>query len=141
MIYPSHWSPGDFGLKAPDTEPYKTVNRYIQRENSILNKLGNDKPKSRPWIQDFTASYLGEGKYKEYDAQAISDQVQALKDNGINEFLIWNALMTIQMDLIITLKRKIKDKGEKSISIKTQKKINKIKAISIYFNHLSVILY
>ena len=91
MIYPSHWSPGDFGLEAPDTEPYKTINRYIQKENSILDSLGKQKPISRPWIQDFTASYLGEGKYKEYDAKALSDQVQALKDNGVNEFLLWNA--------------------------------------------------
>lgn len=91
MIYPSHWSSRDFGLEDPDTEPYKTVDRYIKKENNILNDLGNKKPKTRPWIQDFTASYLGEGKYKEYDAQAISDQVQALKDNVVDEFLIWNA--------------------------------------------------
>ena len=118
------------------------MNRYIQRENSILNKLGNDKPKSRPWIQDFTASYLGEGKYKEYDAQAISDQVQALKDNGINEFLIWNAANDYTNGPNYhPKKKKLKTKVKKSISIKTQKKINKIKAISIYFNHLSVILY
>lgn len=91
MIYPSQWSPGDFGLEAPDTEPYKTVNRYIQKENNILDSLGKQKPISRPWIQDFTASYLGEGNYKEYDAKALSDQVQALKDNGVNEFLLWNA--------------------------------------------------
>lgn len=91
MIYPSHWSNGDFGLQAPDTEPYKTVNRYIQKENSLLDTLGKDKPISRPWIQDFTASYLGAGKYIDYDAKAISEEVQALKDNGVNEFLLWNA--------------------------------------------------
>lgn len=91
MIYPSHWSNGDFGLQAPDTEPYKTVNRYIQKENSLLDILGKDKPISRPWIQDFTASYLGAGNYIDYDAKAISEEVQALKDNGVNEFLLWNA--------------------------------------------------
>ena len=91
MIYPSHWSNGDFGLQAPDTEPYKTVNRYIQKENSLLDTLGKDKPISRPWIQDFTASYLGAGNYIDYDAKAISEVVQALKDNGVNEFLLWNA--------------------------------------------------
>lgn len=90
MIYPSHWSNGDFGLQAPDTEPYKTVNRYIQKENSLLDTLGKDKPISRPWIQDFTASYLGAGNYIDYDAKAISEEVQALKDNGVNEFLLWN---------------------------------------------------
>lgn len=91
MIYPSHWSNGDFGLQAPDTEPYKTVNRYIQKENSLLDTLGKDKPISRPWIQDFTASYLGAGNYIDYDTKAISEEVQALKDNGVNEFLLWNA--------------------------------------------------
>ncbi|PNZ70062.1 GTP-binding protein [Staphylococcus croceilyticus] len=91
MIYPSHWSNGDFGLQAPDTEPYKTVNRYIQKENNLLDTLGKDKPISRPWIQDFTASYLGSGNYIDYDAKQVSEQVQALKDNGVNEFLLWNA--------------------------------------------------
>ena len=91
MIYPSHWSNGDFSLQAPDTEPYKTVNRYIQKENSLLDTLGKDKPISRPWIQDFTASYLGAGNYIDYDTRAISEEVQALKDNGVNEFLLWNA--------------------------------------------------
>ncbi|MHB7920066.1 putative glycoside hydrolase [Staphylococcus hominis] len=91
MIYPSHWSNGDFGLQAPDTEPYKIVNRYIQKENNLLDTLGKDKPISRPWIQDFTASYLGAGNYIDYDAKAISEEVQALKDNGVNEFLLWNA--------------------------------------------------
>ena len=91
MIYPSHWSNGDFSLQAPDTEPYKTVNRYIQKENSLLDTLGKDKPISRPWIQDFTASYLGASNYIDYDTRAISEEVQALKDNGVNEFLLWNA--------------------------------------------------
>ena len=35
MIYPSHWSPGDFGLEAPDTEPYKTVDRYLDKEKAL----------------------------------------------------------------------------------------------------------
>ena len=31
------------------------------------------------------------GNYIDYDAKAISEEVQALKDNGVNEFLLWNA--------------------------------------------------
>ncbi|OEK82360.1 putative glycoside hydrolase [Staphylococcus xylosus] len=91
MIYPSHWSPGDFGLEAPDKEPYEAVDHYLDKETAVLNKLGDKKPKSRPWLQDFTARYLGEGKYMEYDSQAVEAQVQALKDHGINEYLLWNA--------------------------------------------------
>ena len=105
MIYPSHWSNGDFGLQAPDTEPYKTVNRYIQKENSLLDTLGKDKPISRPWIQDFTASYLGAGNYIDYDAKAISEEVQALKDNGLMNSYYGMQVMIIQKVLIIILKR------------------------------------
>lgn len=91
MIYPSHWSPGDFGYDAPDKEPYGAVDKYLDKETEVLNKLGNKKPKSRPWLQDFTAQYLGEGNYKTYDSEAVEDQVKALKDHGINEFILWNA--------------------------------------------------
>ena len=91
MIYPSHWSPGDFGLEAPDKEPYEAIDHYLDKETAVLNKLGDKKPKSRPWLQDFTARYLGEGKYMEYDSKAVEAQVQALKDHGINEYLLWNA--------------------------------------------------
>lgn len=91
MIYPSHWSPGDFGFDTPDKEPYGAVDKYLEKETSVLNQLGDKKPKSRPWLQDFTAQYLGEGNYQVYDSQAVEDQVRALKDHGINEFLLWNA--------------------------------------------------
>jgi len=91
MIYPSHWSPGDFGYDAPDKEPYGAVDKYLDKETEVLNKLGKQKPKSRPWLQDFTAQYLGEGNYMTYDKQAVEAQIQALKDHGINEFLLWNA--------------------------------------------------
>nr|WP_232796307.1 putative glycoside hydrolase [Staphylococcus canis] len=91
MIYPSHWSPGDFGLDAPDTEPYKATKEYIERENAVLDELGKQKPKSRPWLQDFTASYLGAGQYKDYNQQEIEDQIKALEENDIHEFLLWNA--------------------------------------------------
>ncbi|WP_436951334.1 putative glycoside hydrolase [Staphylococcus shinii] len=91
MIYPSHWSSGDFGLEAPDKEPYEAVDHYLDKETAVLNKLGDKKPKSRPWLQDFTARYLGEGKYIEYDSKAVEAQIQALKDHGIKEYLLWNA--------------------------------------------------
>ena len=48
-------------------------------------------PTTRPWLQDFTASYLGAGYYKEYGQAEVMAQVQALKDHGVTEFLLWNA--------------------------------------------------
>lgn len=90
MIYPSHWGPGSFGIDAPDTEPYEVIDQYAQEENAVLQAL-EDPPVSRPWLQDFTASYLGAGNYLNYDVDEIEAQIQALKDNGINEYLLWDA--------------------------------------------------
>jgi hypothetical protein len=46
---------------------------------------------SRPWIQDFTASWLGSGNYKSYGKEEVEAQIRALNEQGINEFLLWNA--------------------------------------------------
>lgn len=90
MIYPSHWGSGAFGYDAPDTEPYNVINDYMKVENEVLGAL-EDPPKSRPWIQDFTASYLGPGNYIEYGSAEVEAQIQALNDNGVEEYLIWDS--------------------------------------------------
>ncbi|MEH7252904.1 putative glycoside hydrolase [Neobacillus niacini] len=89
MIYPSHWT-AIFGLQKPDLEPYRLVEAYAKVENERLKKITNP-PISRPWLQDFTASYLGEGNYKVYGKKEIEEQIRALHSQGINEFLLWNA--------------------------------------------------
>ncbi|SER94902.1 putative glycoside hydrolase [Salipaludibacillus aurantiacus] len=89
MIYPSHWTP-HFGLDKPDLYPYELVDAYAQIENDVLAAL-DEPPVSRPWIQDFTAAYLGSGNYMNYGKDEVEAQIQALYDNGIHEFLLWNA--------------------------------------------------
>ncbi len=91
MIYPSHWGPGNFGIEKPDLEPYNIVNEYMKLESELLSELGDDAPQSRPWIQDFTASYLGSGNYLNYGAHEVTEQIRALHDNSVNEFLLWNS--------------------------------------------------
>lgn len=91
MIYPSHWGPGSLGVARPDLEPYEVVARYMEYENDVLGSLGDDAPISRPWIQDFTASYLGAGWYTRYGAHEVSEQIRALNEYGVDEFLLWNA--------------------------------------------------
>ena len=89
MIYPSHWTPY-FGIDKPDLYPYELVDAYAKVENEVLGKLENP-PVSRPWIQDFTASYLGSGNFIKYEAAEVEAQIRALYDNDIHEFLLWNA--------------------------------------------------
>ena len=89
MIYPSHWT-SYFGIAKPDLEPYNLVAEYAKVENQVLGALDNP-PVSRPWLQDFTASYLGAGNYKQYGKAEVEAQIKALNDQGIEEFLLWNA--------------------------------------------------
>lgn len=89
MIYPSHWT-SYFGIAKPDLEPYQLVAEYAKVENQVLGALDNP-PVSRPWLQDFTASYLGSGNYMRYGKAEVEAQIKALHDNGIEEYLLWNA--------------------------------------------------
>lgn len=90
MIYPSHWT-SYFGIEVPDREPYKLVTEYAKVENELLATL-DDPPVSRPWIQDFEAPWLyGNGPVQPYGKTEVEAQIRALNENGINEFLIWNA--------------------------------------------------
>lgn len=90
MIYPSHWGASYFGIDAPDIHPYEVVDEYMKVELPLLESLDHT-PVTRPWLQDFTASYLGAGYYKEYGNAEVMAQVQALNDHGVTEFLLWNA--------------------------------------------------
>ncbi len=89
MIYPSHWTPY-FGIAKPDLQPYELVTEYSKVEKKKLNELQTP-PISRPWIQDFTASWLGSGNYKVYGKPEVEAQIRALNDQGIKEFLLWDA--------------------------------------------------
>ncbi|MYL38904.1 putative glycoside hydrolase [Halobacillus litoralis] len=89
MIYPSHWGPY-FGISKPDAEPYKLINEYAKVENEVLGKL-DPAPTSRPWLQDFEAPWLYSGPTKQYGKAEVEAQIRALNENGIDEFLLWNA--------------------------------------------------
>lgn len=92
MIYPSHWTP-HFGIDYPDEEPYRLVDEYSKRENEVLGRLENP-PISRPWIQDFEAPWLYTSRGLptfSYGVPEVEAQIRALNENGIEEFLLWNA--------------------------------------------------
>ena len=89
MIYPSHWT-SYFGIEFPDREPYRLVTEYAKVENELLGLLDNP-PTSRPWIQDFEAPWLYSGATMQYGKAEVEAQIRALSENGIKEFLLWNA--------------------------------------------------
>lgn len=87
MIYPSHYGKGVYGLPVPDAEPYKTV--YRSTQDSMNRNANIDTPAMiRPWIQAFTARWVK--GYITYGPEQIELQVKALKDLGINEYILWS---------------------------------------------------
>lgn len=91
MVYPSHYTTGWFGAKEPDLEPYQVIKGSMIDTHKKLDPVEDKKPIIRPWIQDFTASWLGKGHYTKYGKHELEEQLRALKDTGIEEFLLWNA--------------------------------------------------
>ncbi|WP_370741236.1 putative glycoside hydrolase [Longirhabdus pacifica] len=89
MVYPSHYSTGWFGANVPDAAPYVTINGAMIDTHEKLAEIEQLKPIIRPWIQDFTASWVpGNISYGKKEVEA---QIKALEDNNIHEFLLWNA--------------------------------------------------
>ncbi|MFC5651495.1 putative glycoside hydrolase [Paenibacillus solisilvae] len=91
MVYPSHYSTGWFGVKDPDKNPYATIKGSMVDTHKKLDPIGSFKPIIRPWIQDFTASWLGKGHYIPYTKTEVNAQIKALKDTNVEEYLLWNA--------------------------------------------------
>lgn len=91
MIYPSHYGPGIYGYEVPDQQPYN-VARFALMEGIERNAAQKEPGIIRPWFQGFTASWIK--GYIEYDAKAISDQLVASMELGIDEYIIWNASNT-----------------------------------------------
>lgn len=90
MIYPSHWGDGNLDVAKPDLDPYQLIHNYVVKEKEKFLQMDTP-PISRPWIQDFTASWLGSGNYKKYGKEEVEAQIRALNEAGIDEFLLWNA--------------------------------------------------
>ena len=97
MVYPSHYGPGNFGLEYPDKQPYETILGAMKKSKAVLDKAADEDDHIhnqaivRPWLQDFTASYLGEGKYIAYGYEEVQQQIQAVLDAGYDEWMLWSA--------------------------------------------------
>jgi len=107
MIYPSHFANkrqngtgqriNGVLFEAPDLEPYEVVYNILLATGRHLDP-DMDHAIIRPYLQDFTASYLGEGYYIPYTAQQVREQIQAVYDAGFVEWIIWNHISEYSAD-------------------------------------------
>lgn len=100
MVYPSHYANGNFGLDHPDLYPYEAILGALKRSRSALSGIDEDTRIAtvRPWLQAFTATWLGSGNYKNYDAAAIRDEIRAVYDAGYDEWILWSPSVTYDYD-------------------------------------------
>ena len=97
MIYPSHYGFGYAGIDYPDKEPAKIIKLALNASNKKIAEIPEYQHRAicRPWLQDFTASYLGskngEQRYLVYDAEVLRIEMEATYECGLTDWLLWNA--------------------------------------------------
>lgn len=105
MIYPSHYANASNGMMgngvgqrvngvlftAPDLKPYDVVYNALMKTKSRIEAVPGYKANIRPYLQDFTASYLPEGYYQVYGPEQVRAQIQAVYDAGYEEWILWNS--------------------------------------------------
>jgi hypothetical protein len=87
MTYPSHYAPGSYGIPNPDRAPYEIMLQAMKdakERNQQLKTNGEQIAVIRPWIQDFDYKSV-------YTAADVQKQIKALQEQGITQYLIWNA--------------------------------------------------
>lgn len=85
MVYPSHFSLGEYGIKYPNSDPYGIVRKSLADYRKKTPNLT-----LRPWLQDFDLNLPNRPKVH-YGTEQIQAQFQAAKDEGVGDFLLWNA--------------------------------------------------
>ncbi len=91
MIYPSHFGEGNYGVKYPDLEPQEIIRKSLLASKEKLDAIpeGEHRAIVRPWLQDFTASWIKH--YQKYGKKQIREQINGVYDAGYEEWILWNA--------------------------------------------------
>lgn len=84
MVYPSMYWPGNFGVAQPGEEPYRLVRAAMDSATARLRRTPGATARLRPWLQAF--SHGG----TTYGPGQIRDQIRAVEDAGLDEWLFWN---------------------------------------------------
>lgn len=101
MIYPSHYANGSYGIDYPDLEPYLLIKSALEDSMEVLGvkEEGEHQAIVRPWIQDFTATWIT--KYQKYGANEIKEQIKGVYDAGYEEWILWNGSNRYTFDALL----------------------------------------
>lgn len=84
MVYPSHWGPGEYGVADPNAQPYDITYRSLL---DFVEMTEGTRSHVVAWLQDFSLGV-------EYGAAEVRAQIQASRDAGVHNILLWDAATT-----------------------------------------------
>jgi hypothetical protein len=83
MVYPSHYSDGQFGLPGhPNEFPHEIVDISLQ---GGVDRLGGHSLQIRPWLQDFDLYGM-----TPYGPEQVRAQIQAANEHGTSGWMLWD---------------------------------------------------
>ncbi|MCS6840303.1 MAG: carboxypeptidase regulatory-like domain-containing protein [Roseiflexus sp.] len=77
MIYPSHFSPGEFGFDNPAKYPYEVIQKAMA---AALRQVEGKRALLRPWLQDFTLIWVPKDQIVEYTPAEVRAQIRAVEE-------------------------------------------------------------
>jgi hypothetical protein len=80
MVYPSHFSSGEYGIQDPDAYPGRTVARALLDFRRQVKGTGLT---LIPWLQDFSLAH-------QYGLIEVTDQIAAARRQHSGGYLLWN---------------------------------------------------
>jgi hypothetical protein len=110
MVYPSHYALGQIVNKVkfdvPDLKPYEVVYNSLVKCSNRISQVEGYKARVRPYLQDFTATWLvdkkaGKKYYQEYGPEQVRQQIQAVYDAGYEEWILWDARNTYSEEALL----------------------------------------
>ena len=79
MVYPSHFSPGEYNIQDPDVYPGRTVARAL----FDFRRQVKGRTTLVPWLQDFSLAHP-------YGLIEVTDQIAAARRQHTGGFMLWN---------------------------------------------------
>lgn len=84
MIYPSHYSAGNFNFTNPADHPYEVMAQTLAQGKEMFMKANQPFTNVRPWVQDFDLGAI-------YTTNMVRLQMKAIADAGLpSQWLVWN---------------------------------------------------
>ncbi|WP_436794826.1 putative glycoside hydrolase [Actinospongicola halichondriae] len=90
MLYPSHWVRGEYRVDHPNAQPYDIVEKSL---SDFQRKAAGSGVAFNLWVQDFSIGIP-------YGPEEVRAQIQAARDLGVDNWLLWNATVRYTPDAI-----------------------------------------